>query len=346
MAVQFIDGRAADAAPLQSFFSRMYHPGYVLAGSEPFLQWQFASVPSGDRNGLDIKLALVDGAIAGCIGYIPVELTVCGTQVRAAWAANWMVDDHYRRLGLGPLLMRDLCRQFDVTLALGGNPDAHALLPRMGWTDFGDLQRYVGVLDPQQAAPLGDVRGVPPVAFDDRGGAIRVDAIHDDATALWDRIGRGLVGTRRSAEYLRWRYAAHPLFHYRLFELRRDGALAGIAVYRLEHVRDLPVTVGRIVELIAAPEDAAGLLHGMARDAAAEGAAIIDFFCSRPSLRPPLEAAGFSAGLSHRVPMLFQPIDRTRSGVLFMADVRKCAAAANQVEWYVTTSDGDQDRPN
>lgn len=346
MAVQFLNGRTDDAPRLRTFFSAMYHPAYVLSRSEPFLTWQFASVPSNDRSGLDVKLALVDGAIAGCVGFIPVELTVGGARVRAAWAANWMVDDQYRRLGLGPLLMRELGREFDVTLALGGNRDAHALLPRMGWTDFGDLRRYVGVLDVQQAALLGEVDGLATAPVGADGGAVRVDAIADDATALWDAVSVDLIGTRRTADYLRWRYVNHPLFDYRLFELRRGDALAGVGIYRLERARDLPVSIGRIVELIGSPDDIAALVRAMARDAAADGAAIMDFFCSRRSIGVGLEDAGFSADHANRFPMLFQPIDRTRSGVLFMADLRKCAAAATVTEWYVTTADGDQDRPN
>ena len=120
----------------------MYSPEYVLSREKPFLEWQFGAAPNPERAGLDVKLGLVDGEIAGCVGYIPVQLCIGTRLVRGAWAANWMVDDRYRRLGLGPLLMRELCSQFDVTLALGGNRDAHALLPRMGWTDFGDLPRF------------------------------------------------------------------------------------------------------------------------------------------------------------------------------------------------------------
>ena len=346
MAVAFVNGRIEDAGRLQSFFSEMYHPGYVLSRSEPFLRWQFASAPSPGRQGLDVKLALVDNVIAGCVGFIPIQLTVAGTEVRGAWAANWMVDDRHRRLGLGPLLIRELGREFDVTLALGGNLDAHALLPRMGWTDFGNLTRYVGILDPRQAALLGDVTDLAAVALDGDGAAENVSAIADDATGLWDRLSHTVIGTRRTADYLRWRYVSHPLFTYRMFELRRDGALVGLGIYRLEQARDLPLRVGRIVEVIGGREEAAPLVRSMARDAAAQGAAIMDFFCSRPSLGPGLEAAGFSPHVSARFPMLFQPIDRTRSGVLFMADLRKCAATATPAEWYVTTADGDQDRPN
>jgi hypothetical protein len=43
---------------------------------------------------------------------------------------------------------------------------------------------------------------------------------------------------------------------------------------------------------------------------------------------------------------LFQPVNRSRRGIRFMAHLRKLPHAAESTEWYVTRGDGDQDRPN
>jgi hypothetical protein len=216
----------------------------------------------------------------------------------------------------------------------------------MGWTDFGELRRYVAVLDPAVAAQLGDVSDLVPHAPRASTLVARVSEVPEDATALWDALSADIAGTRRSADYLYWRYRAHPLFEYRMFTLRRGAALAGVGIYRLETARDVSITVGRMVELIAAPDEAALLAAAMTDDAAREGAALVDFFCPLQRLMEPLTAAGFSHDASARFPMLFQPIDRSRTGVLFMADLRKCPRAAARMDWYVTTADGDQDRPN
>jgi hypothetical protein len=349
MAVTFVDCPADRAEPLREFFAEMYSPGYVLSRDAAFLQWQFGAAPRESRQGLDVKLSLVDGKIAGCVGYIPIELNIGTRVVRAAWAANWMVDDQYRRLGLGPLLMRELSGQFDVTLALGGNRDAHALLPRMGWTDFGDLRRYVAVLDRDAAATLseGDPSSWP--ALGDAtadSNARQVERFDEAATTLWDRVWGHAAGTRRTADYLNWRYADHPLFDYRLFENRVNGALQGFAVYRVEAVRDMPVRVGRIVELVAEAGANQALLDAVVADARRAGVAMVDFFCSAPAMAAVMTAAGFSTSVAEQFPMLFQPLDRSRTGVLFMAHLQKCPDAKAIQDWYVTTADGDQDRPN
>ena len=299
----------------------------------------------------------MDDQIRGCVGYIPVEVSLAGRRVRSAWAANWMVDESTRRLGLGPLLMRELSKRFDITLALGGNRDAHDLLPRMGWTDFGMLRRYVAVLDPYRAAMLtanGQLEWPPPIpSMHNRPGAsvARVDRFGDDATNLWDETwGASAAGTRRSAAFLNWRYAAHPTFTHHLLEVHDAGRLQGLAVLRIEQVRDMPIRIGRLLELIGDNEYVSVLLGSVIEDARAEGAVAVDFFCGSPRVAPPLEEAGFLPGgqpSASSIPILFQPVDRTRTGILFMANLQKAPGAARAVtDWYVTKSDGDQDRPS
>jgi hypothetical protein len=343
MGVAFIDCPPERVDSLRAFFAENYWPEYILSHDEAFLKWQFGPTPASQSDHYHLILGLVDGAIKGCLGYIPVELSV-GTGVRrAAWAANWMVDDSTRRLGLGPLLMRELSKRFDITLALGGNHDAHALLPRMGWTDFGQLSRYVCVLNRAETAVLaGEGNGHWPVhaGSDSRrtsGSTTQVDAFGADVTAFWDsRCGASAAGTRRSAEFLNWRYAAHPNFEHRLFEQRDGDRLRGIAVMRIEQVRDMPIRV-------------APLLDTVVEEARAADAAVVDFFCGSDRLDAPLRAAGFvgpeQLGAAP-LPMLFQPLDRSRTGILFMAHLQKVPEAAGITDWYVTKSDGDQDRPS
>jgi GNAT superfamily N-acetyltransferase len=332
----------------------MYSGDYILSRDPAFLRWQFGPTP-GSSADHHVIIALVDDRIRGCIGYIPIDLTVGGRQMRAAWAANWMVDQSVRRLGLGPLLVRDLVKRFEVTLALGGNSDAHDLLPRMGWTDFGMLHRYVAVIDPRAAARLTESNTLdwpvePMPAGYGRPPAARVPRFHDDVTAFWDEgFGSTMAGTRRSAAYLNWRYADHPTFEYRMFELRCDGRIQGFGVSRIEAVRDSDVRVARILELVGDRDRPQALLSAMLDDARDSGAAVVDFFCSSARMDQVLADAGFLQSRmapAAEIPILFQPIDRSRTGVLFMASLTKAPHELATAEWYVTKSDGDQDRPS
>jgi hypothetical protein len=60
-------------------------------------------------------------------------------------------------------------------------------------------------------------------------------------------------------------------------------------------------------------------------------------------------AEGFLPGdapVTDQVPILYQPIDRRRAGIRFLADLSQVPSAPLIHEWYVTKADGDQDRPN
>jgi hypothetical protein len=91
------------------------------------------------------------------------------------------------------------------------------------------------------------------------------------------------------------------------------------------------------------------LLEAVLEDARSQGVAVMDFFCASQRLSTVMTRHGFLPGESEpaaRIPMLFQPVDRRRSGIRFMVSLGSIPEAAEVQDWYVTKSDGDQDRPN
>jgi hypothetical protein len=365
MVISFEDCQADRLPALRVFFARMYGPDYVLRVNERQFSWQYGDTPVSDANGYHMRLGLVDGEIKGCLGYVPLEISVAGRVVHGAWLANWMVDPGQRQYGLGLLVMRRLMSEFDITLTVGTNQAAHGLLTRLGWTDFGLLPRYVCVLDSHAAGALTEngtldwpdevqsARAHAQTPTGDAGFGLTtrlVDRFEGDATQLWDRAwGESGAGTRRSAEFLNWRYAGHPVLHYRLLEARRDSRLCGLAVYRVEDVRDVPVKVGRIVELVAEETAQDCLLDELRNDARSQGVAALDFFCSSRRFAGTMARHGFLPGeneVASQIPILFQPINRRRSGIPFLAYLRNFPDEDGNRDWYVTKGDGDQDRPN
>jgi len=303
-----------------------------------------------------MKLAMDDERVVGCLGYMPTEVVVCGKPLRGAWLANWMVAPEHARLGLGPLLLREVLREVDAVVNVGISDDARALLARMGWLDLGLLSRWVRALNASGADALlaPEARGQWPAAVGDPApdefDIRQVQEFGEESTALWDELwGAHHAGTRRSAALLNWRYAAHPTFRYELLELRQANALAGFGVYRLEHVADPNARVGRIVELVARPVAAAPLIAAVCAHAAAREVVMLDFFCSSRRLDADLQAQGFQPGDSGRaafMPYLFQPIDRRRPGIACMIHAANIDALPERDDWYATKGDADQDRPN
>ena len=353
MAISFSDCRVDQLPALQRFWARVYGPDYVLVENEALLRWQFA----GAEENFHVKLALISGEIVGCLGYIPVQVSIPGRIIQGAWVVNWVVDPSKRRLGLGPLLMREVTQQFDITLNIGPNENARSVLVRMGWTNLGSLTRHVSVLDVKKASMLTESGRLDwPAAMKrdtPRNGSFEMSAIERfdvEAAKLWDRLEGNLgSGARRSKDYLNWRYAEHPVWEYRRFAVHQGGRLAGLAVYHMERVRDLPVSVGRIVEFVSQSDAADSLLECVLDDARAHDAALVDFFCSSPRLSAFMRNQGFVSGEGSeaaKLPLLFQPVDRRRTAVHLMAYLLNVPETSRPKEWYVTKSDGDQDRPN
>lgn len=355
--VEFIDCLRSHLPELKRFIAKSYGERYVLGINDAYFRWQYESSPISQGHDFHLRLARVDGEIAACLGYVPVDVSTGTRMVRGCWLANWMVSPDQRHVGLGPLLAQNVARGFDATLALGANQEAKDIFARMGWTDFGMLQRSVRVIDPVQAAQLCESGQLDwparldlgPGRFDEM--VSRVERFDAEATSLWDQLcdAEQIAGTRRSAEFLNWRYADHSDFSYRMWEARRGGELVGFAVYRLETARDLPIRIARLVELVGDRDAGPGLIHAVLLDAQRESAVAMDFFCSSSRWQAVLSAWGFLPGehpAAASIPILYQPIDRRRAGIRFLADLKLIPDTAHTMDWYVTKADGDQDRPN
>lgn len=356
--ITFVDCGPEHIPSLKRFIAKSYGENYVLGVNDAYFDWQFAAPTLTTGRQCNLRLALVCGEIAGCLGYIPADVNVGSHTLNGAWLANWMVDPEKRHLGLGPQLVSEVTKDFDVTLALGASLDAREILERMGWTDFNMLNRYVQVLDPEQASLLtreGWLDWPTDVSLASTPSIETVRLISrfdNEVTTLWDRVWgsqRRAAGTRRTAQFLNWRYADHPQFDYRLFEARTAGKLRGFGVYRVESVQDLPVRVGRIVELVAERDFETRILNAIVTDARSNEVAALDFFCASDRLSNVFTECGFLPGTHPSVtdiPLLYQPIDRRKTGITFLADLQNIPDVAGIEDWYVTKSDGDQDRPN
>src|SRR5436190_2724658 len=154
MAIEYVDCREEQLPELQDFFALGYSPDYVLCRNVAHFKWQFGDTPTSKASDYHMRLALVDGHIKACIGYVPIEVSVAGRVAQGCWLINWMVDPEQRQFGLGLLVIRQILRDYELPLILGPNAIARNLLTRMGWSDFGELTRYIYVLDPQETAKL------------------------------------------------------------------------------------------------------------------------------------------------------------------------------------------------
>jgi hypothetical protein len=175
-----------------------------------------------------------------------------------------------------------------------------------------------------------------------------------DWDPLWMAISeRGYLGTHRDADYMNWRYAGHPRLAYRIALARGDRSrVTGCAVWRVEQVENSSHIVARLLEWHAdgAPASTALLRH-VEHDARAAGAAMIDYYSSRPDAAGLSEAGWFpeADAPDGSIPSLFQPLlprPRPINFAVWMRPTVSGQRAGLADRLLLCKSDGDQDRPN
>src|SRR4029078_7608996 len=112
MPVAFADCQTEHVASLREFFARVYGSDSVLSVDHGLFEWQFHDSAAQTAGRYTLLLALVDDEIAGCLGYLPVDVDTPEGTASGAWLVNWIVDEERRQLGLGPLLVREVTDRF------------------------------------------------------------------------------------------------------------------------------------------------------------------------------------------------------------------------------------------
>ena len=361
--IRFVDCTLSSLPAVREFWLRAYGPNHVLGRDAALFQWQFGPNAGGVRaisrsdDCFNMKLAMDGQRVVGCLGFIPVEVSVLGESKRGCWLANWMVDSDYARVGVGPLLLREVISQVEVVVNVGISDEARGLLRRMRWLDLGTMNRWVRVLHKRGADSLlpegmahSGTEAEDEITFHVPRGLHQVHAFGEQAARLWhDCHGVNRAGVTRSTSMLNWRYADHPTFCYELLELRYFDRLVGVAVYRIEEVREPSVRIGRIVELFGAPSDQIALVAAVCDHAMEREVVMLDFFSTGSDMRSALDANGFlrgDEGIAEHMPQLFQPIDRRRAGIACMIHSPGVNVPTDSLGWYATKGDADQDRPN
>jgi len=358
-----------EVARLQRFIDDHWQRGHILGRDEALLRWQFRSP---DQGALSMLVAEDGDEWAGMFGIIPAPFNVRGKLFSGVVGANWLARPEWRGSLVGLQLLREAFRRFEYVGGLGAGPMAEPIYRSLRCGIVPLVPRWSAVVDEHSfrtlAAACGasfpaehidtwieiSARGRP--AYSAPGTFVSAD---DASLRAWDVLWRGnlsksLIGVDRSAEWLRWRYIDHPVFRYRmLFALGLDGAISGLACWRLAEVRGRLERVFRIVELIGNGEARRQLLQRMRWEAHEASAAFIDFYTTLKTMDGDLVAAGLvrESEMPVHLPALFAPLDHRRAALNLWGRWARIPVA-EQVRFfddaalYFTRADSDQDRPS
>jgi GNAT superfamily N-acetyltransferase len=337
-------------AAWSTFVAESYrNPNYVLL-SPAFLRWQFLDNPANTTGGYTLWLVVHRDAVVAQLGFVPFRgSTPAGGSFNGAYPINLIVRPDYRAVGLGAVILNKLIKQSACVLNPGSSDAGATLCIGLGMRDLGTLQRFIAIIDADQARTLARDGRLPAgmaTAPQPLDGPL-IEAIRQLPSDIPDRFEFPLpaYGAERSGSFLRWRYEQHPGFHYE-FLLSEDRE--GLLVFHEEREPGSDTLVLRIVDLLARGSNQASLLRSVVALGRQRGAAIADFFCSPCGYDTALENVGFHNEADHaedgRIAALFQPLDFRKTGIRVL--VAGPAEASPQAAWYVAKGDSDQDRPN
>jgi hypothetical protein len=372
-----------DVDAVRRFIDTHWQRGHILARDESLLRWQFdeSRTKTNSRQGLSILLAWHEERIVGMLGRISFDLNVRGTVVPGVWLSHWLTIPEVRAHGVGLSLLWAIQKsEFGAVFVLGVNKTAGKVYAALGFEILPGLPRWIGVVDVERSARLlaEVIPGTEIQNLDEMCAQYRVDmgsagSSHPEVNvvewseplaAAWDfcwthQLAPTLLSPSKDASYLRRRYIDHPTFRYeiRLALETRTGNVLGLAVFRVEKIRERKEKVLRVLEFLATPEAERALALSLIQAAQSHDTVFADFYCTSGRAAHALELIGFrraaAADNGTGFPARFQPIEAGPSeisGAFWVSaslrrklDPGKLLASS---DFYITKSDGDQDRPN
>lgn len=356
--------REMDAADLERAmaFSRQVYGPRNIAFEPDYFDWQFmrcAGEPHEDGCGALIALSN-DEIVATClVGKYPV--LVNGQVVGGGWIQDWFSAPSSGAVGLAMFskATNDLGFFGGAGIAQPAIAAMRSLMPGLTWFE---MDRMFAVIDPQQTAELcfetspntpdylKSLRAPTPDPAIASEKLTLFDVNYDN---VWTDTSAGfLATTHRTSRFMNWRYFDHPLFEYQCHVC--TGPKGPVYyVWRDEKVANQDVSVGRICDVIGAPQAIAETFPTIFSVMAGAGHAFVDFHCSNAAVNAALATAGMQPVVSRPdfdLARLFQPLESAPNKKLdyyynLPAHVDRLLSANHSLT-YFTKSDSNQDRPN
>lgn len=359
-----------DRGDLFAFMRRAYGAEYILA-REKFFEW-YAHPPrmKDARDTLPVIGAFWGDTLAGHMFVIPHYFgNRTGARLPMVWNSNFMVQEEFRQKGIGPAIVRHIFEDESIAVSAGTGASlqekgGRSLLSAMGY-QFGFMRKYVFLFDEDALSFLKDLKPEDGdraheclarlARVPHAGRAFNVERFDDPRlTDFWVRYGaQKFYGTWRDADFFQWRYGAHPVFRYRAHAiLDEKNEIRAVAVWRRAEVSPAGKYFGRITEFLADIGFGEALASALLGDMKEAGVCLADFFTTTSRFDDALASAGFIADpdFTCRAPRLLSPMSHDDPFVNVVAKATRDPETMPDFnsfdQWYATSADGDQDRPN
>jgi hypothetical protein len=359
--------RLDEISSLQEFVRKEWNPQHAFVHSRELLLWQhylnpFKRLgPFGDDE-LSFWGAWDSSDLIAVLGEIPVPFAIHGQAASGTWLAMWRNRAESTQMAVGLQLLRRVTSGPAAFIGgLGMNERVRGAYGLFRFRVSDDLPLYV-VLNPDVSSAwvrkkptFTEARGSrlfarnPPSHSNPKITVRPLPAEAEEWDRFWARIRGGLVGTDRSASYMNWRYLTHPHYLYEWVRVYGESdELQAAAVYRVEEAQGEKAI--HVVEFLGEGQAAEQLAHALCTVMREREASFLGFRCARQRSFDPWRAVGGdvygSGDTAYELPSLFQPVVPEYRTLAWIYRFDRGIDTGGLSEFYVTRSDGDQDRPS
>jgi GNAT superfamily N-acetyltransferase len=251
-------------------------PGMVGERTSAFFRWKHVHTPFG---GSFMLVADRGGQLIGFRSFMRWRFLAPGGEVRAVSPVDTATHPDFQRLGVFSRLTQTALEAFrDETDLVFNTPNANSApgYLKMGWKRVGRVPVTMQICRPLHFAMRSLVgRSVthgsdlpPPIHAETAASVLRTEGGHIAEFLADIDVPSDRIRTRRTLDYLQWRYADAPHLDYRAVTEHGEGRLRGLAIFRVRPCGPLWETW--VVELIVPPgerETARSLLRHIRRAA-------------------------------------------------------------------------------
>jgi hypothetical protein len=362
--------KVSETNELIKFIKVAYGENYILTNKN-FFDW-YINPPrmKNNKETLPVIGAFLGENIIGHMFVIPHFFSnKTGNKLAMVWNSNFMVLPEFQQKGIGPAIVRHIFndKTIDVSAGTGASlqqKGGRTLLSAMGY-NFSFMNKYVFAFDerildimkdPSQEDRETIKKGLSLFA-DYKHEKIRLIEVHlfdQRFTRFWQRTGASrFYGTWRDADFLNWRYVSHSIFKYYCVAIEDEkNEIRGFFVWRKYTIASLGLSVGRVVEFVAEDGFIHSLLHALISSISPSEVSMMDFYITTKIFDNEMSKIGFVSDKSFtsKVPRYFEPIEHKDPFVnIVFKNIHISDSNSNfdkSYNWYATSADGDQDRPN
>ncbi len=360
MGIRVLEVEPEHVALVERLHREHYWRSHCLLLNRAFYDWQFAKAPGAGGRDRSIVALDDDGTLLSFLGVVPMKATHAGRVIEGAHLISWLSPPAARGRGVGMAIMQFATAQYEFLFGRSVTPAALTIYRKLGFRYLHRCKRWLLVLDPAASEPLAVApdaatsarlrarvaRGEPTERFHVARGA------SSGTTMLAQRALAGATGFVRDHAFLDWRYVTHPLLDYQFLHLGTADDPRGVAVVRVETVRERPGRVLRVLELLAEPGQERALASAIVAFGRGADCAYADAFgVSERFVHGLVSVGGFDGDEeeSIRLPHLLQPWDPDCAppGVLFYGRAHDGSRPSDDLSrMHVTKGDGNMDWPS